>query len=141
MTAEHNHPPRCCCSWHSEPDGKGDLAQIRDTCPACTEHGEFAKPIECPQCHIEIGRPHTDFCTLAPGRVWDGVLPPAVTDTGTILVEDPPTYAPQPCGHVRHLLDYDHHCVLPTGHQSEHQHTARCDGGRCVVCEPDGIYP
>lgn len=33
-----------------------------------------APPIECPQCHQPIGRPHTEFCTLAPGRVWDGVI-------------------------------------------------------------------
>ena len=27
-------------------------------------------PIGCPQCHQPIGRPHTEFCTLAPDRVW-----------------------------------------------------------------------
>ena len=29
-----------------------------------------AAAIECPQCHQPIGRPHTEFCTLAPDRVW-----------------------------------------------------------------------
>jgi hypothetical protein len=34
MTAEHNHPPRCCC-WmeRSGPDWR---------CPACPEHGDLA---------------------------------------------------------------------------------------------------
>lgn len=36
--------------------------------------GELPRP-ECPQCHQPIGREHTDYCTLAPGKVWDGVLP------------------------------------------------------------------
>lgn len=31
--------------------------------------------VECPQCHTPIGRPHTEYCTLAPDQVWDGVLP------------------------------------------------------------------
>lgn len=31
--------------------------------------------VECPQCHQPAGRPHTEYCTLAPGKVWDGVLP------------------------------------------------------------------
>jgi hypothetical protein len=32
--------------------------------------GTLASSIECPQCHQPIGRPHTEFCTLAPDRVW-----------------------------------------------------------------------
>lgn len=31
--------------------------------------------VDCPQCHQPIGREHTEYCTLAPGKVWDGVLP------------------------------------------------------------------
>lgn len=31
--------------------------------------------VECPQCHQPAGRPHTEYCTLEPGKVWDGVLP------------------------------------------------------------------
>lgn len=31
--------------------------------------------VDCPQCHQPAGRPHTEYCTLAPGKVWDGVLP------------------------------------------------------------------
>lgn len=61
----HNHPPRCCC-------GPDDLP---GRCPACPAHGNKPAPIGCPQCHQEIGRPHTEYCTLAPGEVWDGVLP------------------------------------------------------------------
>lgn len=60
MSAEHNHPPGCCCPtdtcpvcagtdyaapavlcadvWHDEPPS------ILDTCPACPEHGEPAGP-------------------------------------------------------------------------------------------------
>lgn len=68
MSAEHNHPPRCCCAFSNQPGPD-------DTCPACPEHGELAPGVECPQCHQPAGRPHTDYCTLAPGAVWDGVLP------------------------------------------------------------------
>lgn len=31
--------------------------------------------VECPQCHQPAGRPHTEYCTLAPDKIWDGVLP------------------------------------------------------------------
>lgn len=67
----HDHPPICCC---------GDEGDKLGSCPACPDHGVLASssnPVECPQCHAPIGRPHTDYCTLAPGRVWDGVLPVA----------------------------------------------------------------
>lgn len=30
--------------------------------------------VDCPQCHTPIGRPHTEYCTLGPDKVWDGVL-------------------------------------------------------------------
>ena len=68
----HNHPPRCCCiSINDE-----DFSTYRtDRCPLCPEHGELVPGVECPQCHQPAGRPHTDFCTLEPGKVWDGVLP------------------------------------------------------------------
>lgn len=72
---EHNHPPRCCC----RPDDMGRGVII---CPACPEHGVKPDPIECPQCHTPIGRPHTEYCTLGPDKVWDGVLP----ETGTCRV-------------------------------------------------------
>lgn len=154
MTAEHNHPPRCCCStrdvidgldgkWHqtgeddAHPVAQCEAPYCGRICPACPEHGELETPdarecarkahakmedlrqkvanlptdrtpdmseqadpdepaltVECPQCHQPAGRPHTDYCTLAPGKVWDGVLPttPAPTrlaDTGTMFVEVP----------------------------------------------------
>lgn len=38
--------------------------------------------VECPQCHQPIGREHTEYCTLAPGKVWDGVLPEPVSYEG-----------------------------------------------------------
>lgn len=39
MTAEHNHPPRYCCTWDPEaPDNGGPASK----CPGCPEHGEFA---------------------------------------------------------------------------------------------------
>ena len=69
MTAEHNHPPRCCCISASEQPALVNPGQSLP-CPACPEHGELAPAIECPQCHQPIGRPHTEFCTLAPDRVW-----------------------------------------------------------------------
>lgn len=44
--------------------------------------------IECPQCHQPIGREHTDYCTLAPGKVWDGVLPvPTTLHNGRIIID------------------------------------------------------
>lgn len=69
MTAEHNHPPRCCCDI---PPGDMDPADADPTylCPACPDHGQLAQGVECPQCHQTAGRPHTDYCTLAPERVW-----------------------------------------------------------------------
>ena len=70
LDGRHNHPPRCCCDDGPELGGSGP-------CPACPEHGELAPGIECPQCHQPIGRPHTEFCTLAPDRVWpDGIKAP-----------------------------------------------------------------
>lgn len=71
MTAEHNHPPRCCC-----PDPGPRTDYLPPTfCSGCPEHGTFARDgIVCPQCKTAIGQPHTDYCTFAPGRVWDGVL-------------------------------------------------------------------
>lgn len=70
MTAEHNHPPRCCC----EKDFV--TGQLTSVCSACREHGEFAdRPdIECPQCHQPAGRPHTEYCTLSPDAVWTDQL-------------------------------------------------------------------
>jgi hypothetical protein len=89
MTAQHNHPPRCCCvaGWIDEPD---------DPCRLCPEHGELAQlgnpqPGECPLCHSEIGKQHTDYCR------FDGVvstLPVKVADhptdwTATVVSLDP----------------------------------------------------
>jgi hypothetical protein len=37
MSAEHNHPPLCCCDDGPELGGTGP-------CPACPEHGELAAP-------------------------------------------------------------------------------------------------
>ena len=70
MTAQHNHPPRCCCSYSNQP-GPDDI------CPGCIEHGVLAsRPgITCPQCHQPAGHDHAADCTLAPGRVWDGTIP------------------------------------------------------------------
>lgn len=34
--------------------------------------GELAS-LECPQCRQALGRPHTEYCTLAPGKVWAGM--------------------------------------------------------------------
>jgi hypothetical protein len=58
----HNHPPRCCCERYSY----GTTQALRN-CPLCTEHGELAQlaqpqPGECPLCHSEIGKQHTDYC-------------------------------------------------------------------------------
>ena len=76
MTAQHNHPPACCCPV-LEVSENGRHPVPGQACPGCPEHGTFAQAegIRCPQCTTPIGRPHTDYCTLAPGRVWDGVLP------------------------------------------------------------------
>lgn len=41
--------------------------------------------VECPQCHTPIGRPHTEYCTLGPDKVWDGVLPDPVSYEGPAL--------------------------------------------------------
>ena len=79
-SSTHNHPPRCCCDPTCAATLAGDRC-AEHTCPGCPEHGLLAsKPagITCPQCHAQIGQPHTDYCTLAPGRVWDGVLPRVV---------------------------------------------------------------
>lgn len=35
MTAQHNHPPECCCPPAGTPG---------DDCPACPVHGVFASP-------------------------------------------------------------------------------------------------
>ena len=43
MSAEHNHPPRCCCEEiDNGTDGfePGELL----TCPGCPEHGDLATP-------------------------------------------------------------------------------------------------
>ena len=93
MTASHNHPPRCCClDWANE-TGQGDAGR----CPGCPEHGTLAgqQGITCPQCHQPAGRPHTDYCTLAPGRVWDGWMPPAtnLVDTGSQIAAIAPACA------------------------------------------------
>jgi len=62
----HNHPPRCCCITSAEQPAAvnpgGTIA-----CPLCPEHGELAQlaepqPGECPVCHSEIGKQHTDYC-------------------------------------------------------------------------------
>lgn len=60
MTTTHNHPPICCCI--------SDATTRTDThCPGCPHHGEFTQhgnpqPGECPICHSEIGKQHTDYC-------------------------------------------------------------------------------
>ena len=129
MTAEHNHSPRCCCPRRPEHTTTGYAPEI---CPACIEHGELAPAIECPQCHQPIGRPHTDFCTLAPDRVWpDGmstsspiVAPPEARDSNSIR--------------GRALADLDRHlldcgakrapwseCLLPPGHEGDHNWTTQ----------------
>ncbi|MGZ0150678.1 hypothetical protein ACXJJ3_26710 [Kribbella sp. WER1] len=85
QTDPHNHPPRCCCPneinrvgrWHQDgEDDAHELFQCDDDCrcPACPVHGTKPDPIECPQCRQPVGRPHTEFCTLAPGNVWNGIL-------------------------------------------------------------------
>ena len=84
MSNPHNHLPRCCCLTPHEIMARNmDEAGRPTECPACPEHGELAPIVVCPQCHQEAGRPHTDFCTLAPGRVWDGTMPAAtITEAG-----------------------------------------------------------
>ena len=57
MTAEHNHPPHCCC----QPDPWNGRSEAN--CPACPEHGDLAQA-ECPSCHTHDGHPHTDYCRL-----------------------------------------------------------------------------
>ena len=76
MTAEHNHPPRCCCHYSAEAITADDVT----VCPMCIEHGELAQLAkrtpeypgqpepQYPCCHQTIGRPHTDYCRHAPGR-------------------------------------------------------------------------
>jgi hypothetical protein len=71
---EHNHPPRCCCEPDHDDDGLPSIVNWI-LCPNCPEHGAKPDPIDCPQCHTPIGRPHTEYCTLGPDKVWDGVLP------------------------------------------------------------------
>lgn len=39
MSAEHNHPPRCCCDRVTDPDGS---RRIIFRCPSCFEHGDLA---------------------------------------------------------------------------------------------------
>lgn len=93
MTAEHNHPPRCCC----EKDFV--TGQLTSVCTACREHGEFAdKPdIECPQCHQPAGRPHTEYCTLSPDAVWTDQL---VGDMSGRVVAAGTRYDPPPPARV-----------------------------------------
>jgi len=60
----HNHPPRCCCPDQIDHDAGTYAVAV---CPLCTEHGELAQlaepqPGECPVCHSEIGKQHTDYC-------------------------------------------------------------------------------
>lgn len=83
----HNHPPRCCC-WTYDPDTPDD-GTTPYICPGCPEHGELAPTIDCPQCHTPIGRPHTEYCTLGPDQVWDGVLPdvPVKLHNGQIIID------------------------------------------------------
>lgn len=142
MTAEHNHPPACCCQNNQDhPEQIDGLV----TCPACPHHGEFARitPILCPQCKAEIGQPHTDYCTLAPGRVWDGVL-------GQRVVAGGPRYDPPNdealCG-FRSLGSPDQRCTYPP-HRPSTRHSWEAAGGRmtedgpiCSRClQPDGHH-
>jgi hypothetical protein len=77
----HNHPPNCCC-WVD------DTEEVR-RCPLCPEHGELAqlndpRPGECPICHSQIGRQHTEYCRFI-GRVsaMTAALPPPMTGLHT----------------------------------------------------------
>jgi hypothetical protein len=59
--------------WHQ--DGP-DSAHERTQCePDMCGLEPSVAGLVCPKCRQPIGRPHTEFCTLAPGRVWNGVLP------------------------------------------------------------------
>lgn len=80
LDGRHNHAPVCCCVFRPE-----------DPCPACPKHGELAQGVECPQCHQPIGRPHTEFCTLDPDRVW-----PAghLVHSEAFIDQDDPRYTP-----------------------------------------------
>jgi hypothetical protein len=40
MSAEHNHPPRCCCPMAPDVDAFEPV----HPCPACHEHGDLATP-------------------------------------------------------------------------------------------------
>lgn len=42
MSAEHNHPPRCCCP-PCDCDGRCDQF-TKTPCPSCPEHGDLATP-------------------------------------------------------------------------------------------------
>lgn len=53
MTAEHSHPPHCCCPASDGCDCAGALIETnahevhcstQQPCPACPEHGEHAGP-------------------------------------------------------------------------------------------------
>lgn len=106
----HNHPPGCCC--------QGEFTD----CPVCPEHGELAPAKECPQCHQPNGRPHTDFCTHAPGRVWP--------DLGFCSLPDCPETRPHYhrgddelvwLGRCPVIGSADARCVRPELHDGRHQ--------------------
>ena len=126
LEGRHNHPPRCCCS----PVGKYGTTSV-DRCPLCPEHGELTPSIECPQCHQPIGRPHTDFCTLAPDRVWPVSPEPGHGQPWMHRHGDGQNWV-HPAGHT---CEHGEHCgakrtpwsecLLPPGHEGDHSWTTR----------------
>lgn len=49
MSAEHSHAPRCCCPVYQVAPDDHDYEPlggriVRETCPACPEHGDLATP-------------------------------------------------------------------------------------------------
>ncbi len=74
MSAEHNHPPRCCCPVFpdtSRPEPGHWLAKPGHECPGCPEHGALAcicgtpgltyagPERDCPT-HGELATPYTE---------------------------------------------------------------------------------
>ncbi len=73
MSAEHNHPPHCCCE-------RGDLTTRMpdDICPGCPEHGDLAdRPAMHPpylDCEVSVDG-WCEICSTAFGPVYHSATP------------------------------------------------------------------